>query len=80
MSEKRSHVTLTNIFLFLSRRFSLLSGRSRGLMENLGLRRDNPNRQEYDPHARMIEVGDSVIKIHGAEFIDLSWNCHDVKD
>jgi hypothetical protein len=33
----RSHSTLTNIFCFLSCRFSLLSNRSRGLMENLGL-------------------------------------------
>jgi hypothetical protein len=37
MCGRRSRSTLTNIFWFLSRRFNLLSSRSRGLMENLGL-------------------------------------------
>ena len=37
MCGRRSHSTLTNIFWILSRRFSLLTVRSRGLMENLGL-------------------------------------------
>ena len=36
-AEARSHSTLTNIFCFLSRRFSLLSVRSTVIMENPNL-------------------------------------------